>query len=485
MGQFFNLQDLGAIAPELELMLFGMILLIADLLVEDKKWLGFISLGGIAWSGYFLVRLHGIHTTAYSGLLGIDEYSWFFKVLFLAGAALAIIISLKYLDIEREHHGEYYALILFATMGMMFMAGALDLITLYISLETMAIATYILVGFLRGNQRSNEASLKYFLLGAFSSGVILYGMSLLYGIAGSTRFSEISDALEQRPASDPIAMIALVALIAGLFFKIAAVPFHQWTPDAYEGAPTSITAYMSVAVKAASFAMMLRVLWFAILPLRPHWVLILTVVSILTMSVGNIAAMTQTNIKRLLAYSSISHAGYILLGLIAGNATELNPTGVTGIVMYLFVYTFTNIGVWAIVVALRRKDIIGEQVDDLNGLIYKQPAAAILMLIFLLSLAGMPPTGGFIAKYYLFAGLIESDHAKLAVVAVLNAAVSMYFYLRIVVAMFMKESNEKTGLALSPGIVVALALALIFTLWIGFYPDPFIHLAREAVFLPS
>jgi NADH-quinone oxidoreductase subunit N len=483
MGQFFNLQDLGAIAPELELMLFGMILLIADLLVEDKKWLGFISLGGVAWSGYFLVRLHGIHTTAYSGLLAIDEYSWFFKVLFLAGAALSIIISLKYLDIEREHHGEYYALILFATMGMMFMAGAMDLITLYISLETMAIATYILVGFLRGNQRSNEASLKYFLLGAFSSGVILYGMSLFYGIAGSTRFSDISDALEQRPASDPVAMIALVALIAGLFFKIAAVPFHQWTPDAYEGAPTSITAYMSVAVKAASFAMMLRILWFAILPLRPHWVLILTVVSILTMSVGNIAAMTQTNIKRLLAYSSISHAGYILLGLIAGTDKDLNPTGVTGIVMYLFVYTFTNIGVWAIVVALRRKDVIGEQVDDLNGLIYKQPAAAVLMLIFLLSLAGMPPTGGFIAKYYLFAGLIDSDHSKLAVVAVLNAAVSMYFYLRIVVAMFMKESNEKTGLALSPGIVVALALALIFTLWIGFYPDPFIHLAREAVFL--
>jgi len=483
MGQFFNLQDLGAIAPELELMLFGMILLIADLLVEDKKWLGFISLGGIAWSGYFLVRLHGIHTSAYSGLLAIDEFSWFFKLLFLMGAALAIIISLKYLDIEREHHGEYYALILFATMGMMFMAGAMDLITLYISLETMALATYILVGFLRGNQRSNEASLKYFLLGAFSSGVILYGMSLLYGIAGSTRFSEIADALEQRPANDPVSMIALVALMAGLFFKIAAVPFHQWTPDAYEGAPTSITAYMSVAVKAASFAMMVRILWFAILPLRPHWVLILTVVSILTMSVGNIAAMTQTNIKRLLAYSSISHAGYILLGLIAGTSTELNPTGVTGIVMYLFVYTFTNMGVWSIVVALRRKDIIGEQVDDLNGLIYKQPTAAVLMLIFLLSLAGMPPTGGFIAKYYLFAGLIDSDHSKLAVIAVLNAAVSMYFYLRIVVAMFMKESNEKTGLALSPGIVVALALALIFTLWIGFYPDPFIHLAREAVFL--
>jgi len=476
MGQFFNVQDLGAIAPELELMLFGMILLIADLLVEDKKWLGFIALGGTAWSGYFLVRLHGVEVSAYSGLLNIDQFAWFFKLLFLLAAALTIVISLKYLDIEREHHGEYYALIMFATMGMMFMAGAMDLITMYISLETMAIATYVLVGFLRGNQRSNEASLKYFLLGAFSSGILLYGMSLLYGIAGSTRFGDIADALDQRSLGDPISMIALVAIAAGLFFKIAAVPFHQWTPDAYEGAPTSITAYMSVAVKAASFAMMVRIFLGALSPLREHWVVILTVISILTMSVGNIAAMTQTNIKRLLAYSSISHAGYILLGLIAGNAT-----GLTAIPLYLFAYTFTNIGVWAVVVALRRKDIIGEQVDDLNGLIYKQPTAAILMLIFLLSLAGVPPTGGFIAKYYLFAGLIESDHSKLAVIAVLNAAVSVYFYLRIVVAMFMKESNEKTGLALSPGIVFALAVALLFTLWIGFYPDPFISLA-QAVF---
>jgi NADH-quinone oxidoreductase subunit N len=334
------------------------------------------------------------------------------------------------------------------------------------------------VGFLRGNQRSNEASLKYFLLGAFSSGILLYGMSLLYGIAGSTRFVDIADALDQRSLSDPISLIALIALSAGILFKIAAVPFHQWTPDAYEGAPTSITAFMSVAVKAASFAMMMRIFMIAIYPLRPHWVVMLSVISILTMSVGNIAAMTQTNIKRLLAYSSISHAGYLLLGLIAGNAT-----GLTAIPIYLLAYTFTNIGVWTVVVALRRRDIIGEQIDDLNGLIHKHPTAAVLMLIFLLSLAGMPPTGGFVAKYFLFAGLIESGHAKLAVIAVLNAAVSMYFYLRIVVAMFMKESSEKTGLALSPGVVIAMAMALIFTLWIGLYPDPFINLAREAVFL--
>jgi len=477
MGQFFNLQDLGAIAPELELMLFGMILLIADLLVENKKWLGFIALGGIAWSGYFLIRLYGIQPVfAYNGLLIVDQFSWLFKLIFLISAGLTIAISMRYLDIEREHHGEYYALIMFATMGMMFMAGAMDLITLYISLETMAIATYILVGFLRGNQRSNEASLKYFLLGAFSSGILLYGMSLLYGIAGSTKFDDIAEALGQRSLTDPISMIALVTISAGIFFKIAAVPFHQWTPDAYEGAPTSITAYMSVAVKAASFAMMMRIFLNSLYPLRDQWLPLLIGVSVLTMTVGNIAAMTQTNIKRLLAYSSISHAGYLLLGLIAGN-----PTGITAIPLYLLIYTFTNIGVWALVVALRRKNIIGEQIDDLNGLIYKQPTAAILMLIFLLSLAGMPPTAGFIGKYFLFAGLIETNHARLAVIAVLNAAVSVYFYLRIVVAMFMKESNEKTGLNLSPGIVIAMAVAVILTLWIGVFPDRFINLARDAV----
>jgi NADH-quinone oxidoreductase subunit N len=385
---------------------------------------------------------------------------------------------LKYLDIEREHHGEYYALILFATMGMMFMAGAVDLVTLYIGLETMAIATYVLVGFLRSNPRSNEASMKYFLLGAFSSGILLYGMSLLYGIAGSTRYTDIAEALSRRPVNDPISLIAMVTLAAGLFFKIAAVPFHQWTPDAYEGAPTSITAFMSVAVKAASFAMMVRILMVAIYPLRPQWVPILTAVSIMTMTVGNIAAITQSNVKRLLAYSSISHAGYVLIGLIAGN-----ETGMISIPIYLLVYTFTNLGAWAVIVALRRRDVIGEHIDDLSGLFFKHPVAALLMLIFLLSLAGIPPTAGFIAKYFLFAAAIETGHNLLAIIAVLNAAISIYFYLRIVVAMFMKDATEKTGMVYSPGLLTTLAVAFIFTMVIGLYPDPFIAMARQAVIL--
>jgi NADH-quinone oxidoreductase subunit N len=478
MPQFLQMQDIGAIVPELELVVFGMFLLIFDLLIPKKRTLGVIALIGIAASGAFLFRLRGIDFSAYGGTLVLDPFAIFFKLIFLVAAALSIAISLKYLDIERENHGEYYALILFATMGMMFMAGAVDLVTLYIALETMAISTYILVGFLRSNQRSNEASMKYFLLGAFSSAILLYGMSLLYGLSGSTRFVDIAEALSRRPITDPISLMAMITLSAGMFFKIAAVPFHQWTPDAYEGAPTSITAFMSVAVKAASFAMMVRIFMVAIYPLRPQWVAIMAAVSVMTMTIGNIAAITQSNVKRLLAYSSISHAGYVLIGFIAGN-----ETGLTAIPLYLLIYTFTNLGVWAVVVALRRKDVIGEHIDDMAGLFFRHPAGAVLMLIFLLSLAGIPPTAGFIGKYYLFAAAIETGHNVLAVIAVLNAAISIYFYFRIVVSMFMREATEKTGLTYAPGLTMTLAIATVFTLLIGIYPDPFIAMARHAVVL--
>ena len=476
MEQFFQRQDIGAIVPELELAVFGMFLLIFDLMVKTKRRLGYIALIGVAVSGAFLFQLRNVQYFAYGGSLVIDPLATFFKIIFLVAAALAIAISLRYLDIERENHGEYYALILFATMGMMFMAGATDLATLYIGLETMAISTYVLVGFLRSNQRSNEASMKYFLLGAFSSAILLYGMSMLYGIAGSTRFDDIAEALSRRPLTDPISLMAMITLSAGMFFKVAAVPFHQWTPDAYEGAPSSITAYMSVAVKAASFVMMIRVFMFAIAPLQMRWVPIMVAVSVMTMTVGNIAAITQSNVKRMLAYSSISHAGYILIGFIAGNSTGLTAVG-----LYLLIYTFTNIGVWSVVVALRRKDIIGEHIDDMAGLFFKHPTAAVLMLIFLLSLAGIPPTAGFIGKYYLFAAAIETGHNTLAVIAVLNAAISLYFYFRIVVSMFMRDATERTGMVFAPGLTLAMGVAVLVTMFIGIYPDPFIALARHAV----
>jgi NADH-quinone oxidoreductase subunit N len=301
-------------------------------------------------------------------------------------------------------------------------------------------------------------------------------MSLLYGMSGSTSLVEIADALSRRPDGDPVALIAMMTLAAGLFFKIGAVPFHQWTLDAYEGAPTPVTAYMSVAVKAASFAMMVRVFMIAVSPLRDQWVPVMAAVAVLTITVGNIAALRQTNIKRLLAYSSISHAGFVLLGLIAGN-----DTGMTGLVLYLFVYTFMNIGAWGIVVALRRKNVIGENIDEMNGLIFRSPAAAVLMLIFMLSLAGIPPTAGFIAKYFLFAAVIETGHVAVAIIAALNVAVGLYYYMRVVVAMFISDPGEEAGVTLSPGVVSVLAVTLALTILIGLYPEPFISMAQQAI----
>ena len=477
MGEFFQISDLTAIAPELALTVFGLALLVFDLIVPDKRLLGYFALLGLFVSALLLFGNSDLGTvSAYGGQIVADPFAAYFKLMFLAAAALTVGLSIRYFDIEGEQHGEFYALLLFAVMGMMFMAGGTDLVTLYIGLETMAIATYILVGFLRGSARSNEAAIKYFLLGAFSSGVLLYGMSLLYGISGSTNLTAIADALTRRDIADPVSMIAMATVAAGLFFKIAAVPFHQWTPDAYEGAPSPVTAFMSVAVKAASFAMMVRVFMVAIYPLRDQWVPLLVAVAVMTITLGNLAALRQTNIKRLLAYSSISHAGFVLLGLIAGN-----DTGMTAVALYLFVYTFMNVGTWGIVVALRRKNVIGENIDEMNGLFFRHPVAAVTMLIFMLSLAGIPPTAGFVAKYYLFSAVIETGHITVAVIAALNVAIGLYYYIRVVVAMFITEPGEETGrLALSGGVVSVLAITILLTILIGLYPDPFIEMAREA-----
>lgn len=483
MGEFFQLADLRVILPELVLTGFGLLLLIGDLIVANKKILAGVALAGIVATLLLVLGLGDIRAAAYGGQLVVDPFAGYFKLMVLIGAGLSIAIAPRYLDIEGEQHGEFYALVLFATMGMMFMAGGTDLVTLYIGLETMAMSTYILVGFLRRSARSNEAALKYFLLGAFSSGILLYGMSLLYGVSGSTRLDEIAQALATRGARDPISLLALITVSAGLLFKIAAVPFHQWTPDAYEGAPAPVTAYMSVAVKAASFAMMVRILMVAVFPLREQWVPMLAAVAVMTITVGNIAALTQDNIKRLLAYSSISHAGFVLLGLIAaGSVVPYNETGMTALMMYLFVYTFMNIGAWALVVALRRQGVAGEHIDELNGLFFRYPTAAVLMLIFMLSLAGIPGTAGFIAKYFLFASVIQTGHATLAVIAALNVAVGLYYYMRVVVAMFVSEPSERTGMSLSGGLASVLAITLLATLFIGIYPDPFIRLARAALF---
>ena len=483
-NEFFQKSDYLMIIPQLELALFGLFILLTDFLVppEQKRRQAWVSLLGVAVAGYALWRMRDLTFSGFAGALVVDRFYVFFGLIVLAAAALVILMSARYLEIEAEHHGEYYALILFAAIGMLFMASGMDIVVLFISLETMAIAFYILVGFFRRDRRSNEAAMKYLLLGAFSSGLLAYGFSLFYGLSNSTNLQKIGEVIGNRPSNDPVVLLALVTLSAGMFFKIAAVPFHQWAPDVYEGAPTTITAYVSVASNAASFAMLLRILMTAIVPAPALWATfqyLLAAIAVATMTLGNLAAITQSNTKRLLAYSSISHVGYMLLGLVAGN-----EHGLQGIAIYLLVYAFMNMGAFAVIVAMRRKDLIGDEIDDLSGLYFKNPAASVLMIIFLLSLAGIPPTAGFWGKYFIFLSLIETNHPVLAVIAVSYVAVSLYYYFRIVVAMFMRQPTEPGRAIVSPGLAVALGFSIVMTMVIGIYPQPFIQFTQYTLLLP-
>ncbi|MBI1956055.1 MAG: NADH-quinone oxidoreductase subunit N [Acidobacteria bacterium] len=485
LSEYFTAVDFLVLKPVILLTLFGIGVLLTDLLLEERqKYLNAITaLLGIGFAAEQLWMLQarleasGVREVeAFRGAIVLDRFGIFFNWIFLISSAIAILIAIRYLEIEHEHRGEHYAILLFATVGMMLLAMGMDLITLFVALELMVISVYILTGFLRRDRRSNEAALKYLLLGAFSTGILAYGMSLLYGMSGSTNLKEIAAALSRRPADDPLVMIAVVTIATGLFFKIGAVPFHQWLPDAYEGAPTSITAFMSVGPKAAAFAFLLRMFLVPLGGAREQWLPLLVGVAIATMTLGNLAAISQSNIKRLLGYSAISHVGYLLLGLVAGN-----DTGLQGIAIYLLVYVFMNMGAFAVVIAMRRRDLIGDEIDDMAGLMYKSPTAAILMVIFLLSLAGIPPTAGFLGKYFIFLSLIETGHFTLAVVAVLYVAVALYYYFRIVAVMFMREPVDQELPSISPGIRVALGVTAAMTLLLGLYPEPLIRFAGSTV----
>ena len=487
MTQFYTAADHFTIIPALMLVLFGCAILLFDFLIfpdpRQRKWLllfvvlaeGFTGWG--LWRQQAYMAANGLsEISGFHGSVTIDGFGIFYNWIFVVAALIVAIVSYKYLEISGEHHGEYYGLILFAQSGMYFLAMGTDLITLYVGLELMALSFYVMVGFLRADRRSNEAALKYLLLGAFSSGFLVYGFSVMYGLAGSTKLVDVTDAIAMRPAWDPVVFLALATVSVGLLFKISAVPFHMWAPDAYEGAPTTVTAYLAVASKAASIAFLLRIFLGPLASARNIWEPLFSVIAVATLTIGNLAAMNQTNIKRLLAYSSISHAGYMLLGLIAGN-----ETGIKGVAVYVMVYTFMNLGAFLVIVALRRANIVGEGLDDIAGLMQKSPGYAVLMLIFLLSLAGIPPTAGFLGKYYIFLSLIETGHYVLAVIGVLFAVVALYYYFKIVRSMFARESTERAPMATSFGLRVALAVSGMLTLIIGIYPEPFLRLAQSSL----
>src|SRR6266478_5433823 len=514
--------DGAVILPEIELVLFGLGILVIDFWIEQKeKYMNAgLALAGTVFSAFTLWRLRtavaargkfaGFHDSVV-----VDPFFLFLSILFLAATALVILLSVKFLEIEKEQEGEYYALLLFACVGMMLMASGIDLIVLFLGLETMALSFYVLTGFLRREKRSNEAALKYVLLGALSSGILAYGFSSLYGLSGATSLGGITSALAWRenlvhvvalsrlPSAqgqqmhdllarqlpialnfDPLTLqllpvLAFVLVAVGLFFKVAAAPFHQWAPDVYEGAPTPVAAYVSVASKTASFALLLRLFLSVFSPSQKvsqeQWMYLIAGVAVASLTWGNLAALTQTNVKRLLAYSSISHVGYILLGLVAGNGTAL-----TGISYYLFAYVFMTAGAFAVIIVLRQKGLIGEELEDLNGLYQRSPAAALLLLIFMLSLAGIPPTAGFMGKYFIFLSLIESKHPVLAVFAVLYIVPALYYYFRIVVHAWLKAPGEAPRPVMSSAQAVALGVAVFVSLAAGLYPEPFTRLAHYA-----
>ncbi|HVF57855.1 MAG TPA: NADH-quinone oxidoreductase subunit N [Pyrinomonadaceae bacterium] len=507
-AELFRVADLKLITPEIILTVCACVALVMEVMLPYRlsRVVGYFALASLVLAavslvvlGYpFLFPSADLAPSTMSGFydtVRVDGFAVVFKSIFLLAAALTVGVSLRYLDVEGEQRGEYYALVLFATVGMMFLASGYDLIVLYISLELMALTFYVLVAYTKRERRSNEAGMKYFLLGAFSSGVLLYGMSLLFGVAGSTNLGEIAPRVAAAVALAPdgaaasglrpLVLLAMIALAAGLFFKIAAVPFHMWAPDAYQGAPTSVTAFLSTGSKAASFALFARLFLDGLGGMRLDWAPLLGLVAAITIMVGNWAAVTQNNSKRLLAYSSISNAGYLLLGIIAGNAY-----GYTGLVVYLVVYTFMNVGAFGVIISLRRHGlIVGDEVDDLRGLGQKAPGMALMMAIFMLSLGGLPLTGGFIGKWFLFGGLFQRGAADgknwyywLAVWAALNTVVSFYYYVRFIRAMYLGEREaDARPLSLSPALTSALVVCAVFVIFIGVYPQPVIKLAEVLV----
>jgi NADH-quinone oxidoreductase subunit N len=484
------------VLPQLELLLFALGILVFDFLLDRKEKslnaaLAFTGVVAASFGAFFQARnfnalresrpdMPGLFGFQYT--IAVDGFALVFSALFLAATALVILLSVRYLNIEREQEGEFYALVLLACIGMMFMASGSDLIVLFLGLETMTLSLYVLTGYLRREKRSNEAALKYMLLGGFSTGILAYGFSILYGLTRSTNIVEIGNLLDRRfqffssqGVMDWLVVLAFVTVAAGLFFKVAAVPFHQWAPDVYEGAPTPIAAFVSVGSKMASFALLVRLFIWIFGSTQSMWQYMIAGVAVASLTWGNIAALTQTNLKRLLAYSSISHVGYILLGLVAGN-----QTGVVGILYYLVAYAFMTIGAFAVVVVLRQRGLIGDELEDLDGLYQRSPAAALLLLIFMLSLAGIPPTAGFMGKYFIFLSLIETHHPVLAIFAALYIVPALYYYFRVVVHAWMQKPGEEPVPQMSSAQAVALGVTLFVTLAAGLYPEPFTRLARYA-----
>ena len=467
------------ILPLITIAIAAIVVLLVGVRVPDDEsdGLGWLAIASIAIAFVLTLAMSGQNTTAFAGSIAIDDFAVFFELAILFVAAIIVLMSLNYADEVRLPGAEYYSLILFAALGMMLMAAAGDLIIIFLGLETMSIAIYVLAGLKRTDPRSGEAAIKYFLLGAFSTGFLLYGIALIYGATGTIKLEPIRTALNNGfGLGSPLLLLGIGMMLIGFGFKIAAVPFHMWTPDAYEGAPTPITAYMATGVKLAAFAGFLRVFPLHLGAVSAEWSRVLWVIAALTMTVGNVVALVQTNIKRMLAYSAIAHAGYLLVAM-----ASVVPEAGAAMLYYLLGYVVANLGAFGVVTALERRGESNDLIQDYRGLAQRAPAMAAAMAIFLLSFTGVPPLVGFVGKFYIFSGALQAGRVWLVLIAVLNSVMAAYYYIYIIVAMYMQEGGVSVRrMSLRPGLVATIMIALVATILIGLYPAPYMTAATTA-----
>jgi NADH-quinone oxidoreductase subunit N len=471
--------SLRVIGPAAVLAVTGFLLMLLDLLPPRgrREHMAFVGLGGVVIALIAAILLWGSDTTGFQGMAVLDNLALFGTLVIGYATGLVLLESIDYIKRRSMESGEFYILVLFAAAGMVIMAGANDLIVVFLGLETMSLALYVLAGFFRTEIQAGEASMKYFLLGAFASGFFLYGIALIYGATGSTNLDKIGAAVRAGAAKDPLLLIGFALLLVGFGFKISAVPFHMWTADVYEGAPTSVTAFIATGSKAAAFTALLRLLLESLRPLQGEWVWLFWVLAVLSMTLGNVVAIAQQNLKRMLAYSSIAHVGYMLVGIVAGGGL-----GGGSVLFYLLVYTFTTAGAFGVILLLERGGEEAVGVADTAGLAERSPLTALALALFLLSLVGIPPTAGFVGKFYLFGAAVRAGYIWLAVIGVLNSAAAAYYYLRIIVNMYMREP-EGTPAVVMPSF--AGTLAVVVALWgviqLGLFPAPLFDLAQSAV----
>ena len=479
---FISLTDLTPIIPEIIVLLTAGTVLLVDLFAANKNrslTLAVTTIIGLLLAMYAETQLHGKGITGFYGTVVADDFSILFEFIYMSVAIMTVFVSRHYIAENEMNFGEYYVLLLTAVSGMMFMTSALDLLVIFIGLEVMSISSYILVGMKRKVAEANEAALKYLLLGAFSTGFLLYGISLLYGATGSTLLPTVIAEIQQNASGNPLVIVGLALVVVAMCFKIAIVPFHMWTPDVYTGAPTPVTGFLSGAAKAAGFAVFVRVLMTGIPLDGANWENLLWILAVLTMTVGNVMALQQNEVKRMLAFSSIAHAGYVLVAVVVGSTSAIS-----GVIFYSCAYALMGTGAFGIL-TIRDAGRVPRTFDDLAGYGKRNPTLAILMSLFIFSLVGLPLTGGFIGKLQIFSAALQEGWIWLTVIAILNSALSVYYYLRVVMFMYMREgalpegtvvSGNTSGFAMTGLLGTALAV-----LYLGVFPDRILELASLSI----